>query len=43
MNKGFVKENKGHSKDIILNGNIKLINVPNKILDFDTPLTIIFF
>ncbi len=35
MSKGFVKVNKGHSKEIILNGNIKLINLPNKSLEFD--------
>lgn len=35
MSKGFVKVNKGHSKEIILDGNIKLINLPNKSLEFD--------
>ena len=41
MSKGFVKVNKGHSKEIILNGNIKLVNLPNKSLEFDhnTPPT----
>ncbi len=36
MSKGFVKVNKGHSKEIILDGNIKLINLPNKSLKFDS-------
>jgi len=38
---GFVKVNKGHSKEIILDGNIKLVNLPIKNLEFDhnTPPT----
>ena len=38
MSKGFVKVNKGHSKEIILDGNIKLVNLPIKSLEFDQNL-----